>query len=246
MRVLALDTTSAPGSVALLDPHGQAHVSAPADPRPFGERLPGWLLDTLAHAGLSCSAIDLFVVGAGPGSLTGMRVGIATMQGLACATARPLVAVSALEARAQAALRHHAAHGCTRIAAWSDARRGEVFGQLFVARGDLTLDPLVPPHVGPALELVELFADAIAGETVVVAGDAAPGSEGLWTAGGARQIVTLGAEPLAGEMARLGVAAAAAGRATRPHAVRPIYVRRPDAVVARERAARAAAVDVSR
>lgn len=237
MRVLALDTTSAAGSAALLQPDGALRLSAPADTRPFGERLPAWLLELLREAGVAVGDIDLFVVGAGPGSLTGMRVGIATMQGLAMATGRPLVAVSALEALSHVAVEQPRT-GVTRIIAWSDARRGEVFAQLFARDDDARPEALSAPQVGPPAELASLFGPDLLDRSVAVVGDAAAGTEALWSAAGARSVATCPAAPLAGVMARIGAQRAAGGDPGRPHAVRPIYVRRPDAEVARERAAR--------
>ena len=69
--------------------------------RTHGERLPG----ELAALGAPFSSIDVFAVAIGPGSFTGLRIGIATMQGLALVDRRRVVGVSALEALAQLASR---------------------------------------------------------------------------------------------------------------------------------------------
>src|SRR6202163_4393674 len=97
MRVLALDTSGRAGSVALVE-DGRILLERQGDPtRTHGERLPG----ELAALGAAWSSIDVFAVAAGPGSFTGLRIGIATMQGLALVSGRRVVGVSALEAHAQ-------------------------------------------------------------------------------------------------------------------------------------------------
>src|SRR5438034_11168139 len=132
MYVLALDTTTREGSVALVDEHRVIEERRGDAARSHAERLPGELIAPADARGLSVSAIDLFAVAAGPGSFTGLRIGIATIQGLAVTTRRRIVAVSALEALAQSAAGE--APGLTAgtlVAAWMDARRHDVFAALY-------------------------------------------------------------------------------------------------------------------
>ena len=68
--------------------------------REQAERLPGELAALLERESVALQEIDCFAVATGPGSFTGLRVGIATMQGLAMATGRPLIGVSAFDALA--------------------------------------------------------------------------------------------------------------------------------------------------
>src|SRR5262245_6083629 len=125
MRVMALDTTSRAGSVALVDDGRIVEERTGDASRTHGERLPG----ELAALGVEWSSVDVFAVAAGPGSFTGLRIGIATIQGLALVNRRTAVGVSALEALAQLASRD-LAEGDT-IASWVDAQRGEVFSALY-------------------------------------------------------------------------------------------------------------------
>ena len=83
MVILALDTTTKAGSYALW--RGDALVEQrPGDAaRTHAERLPGDLADLLAAHGLTVKDVDLYAVASGPGSFTGLRVGVATIQGLA-------------------------------------------------------------------------------------------------------------------------------------------------------------------
>src|SRR5215470_18371308 len=147
MRVMALDSTSRAGSVALVEDGGVVEERAGDASRTHGERLPG----ELAALGVAWSSVDVFAVCAGPGSFTGLRIGIATVQGLALVNRRPVVGVSALEAVAQLASRD-LAEGDT-IAAWIDAQRGEVFAALY----RVAAQPLFTPE-----RLVELEEPSVA------------------------------------------------------------------------------------
>src|SRR5438477_3800391 len=139
MRVLALDTTTRAGSVALIeDDLGNLMVDERAGDgsRTHGERLPA----ELAQLGAPWPTIDVFAVASGPGSFTGLRIGIATMQGLALVTGRRIVGVSALEALAQ--LASTSLPSGARVASWIDAQRGEVFSALY----EVTGAPLFTPE----------------------------------------------------------------------------------------------------
>src|SRR5215471_5131201 len=147
MRVLALDSTTRSGSVALVE-NGLVIDEREGDPsRTHGERLPA----ELAQLGAAWPTVDIFAVASGPGSFTGLRIGIATMQGLALVTGARVAGVSALEALAQLASRD-VPEGSL-VASWVDAQRGEVFSALYRTTGA----PLYS-----AERLVQLEAPAVA------------------------------------------------------------------------------------
>ena len=98
MRVLALDTTTRAGSVALVEDDRIVDERGGDATRTHAERLPGEIVALVAAHGLGLADVDLFAVASGPGSFTGLRIGIATMQGLAFVCRRPVVGVPALEA----------------------------------------------------------------------------------------------------------------------------------------------------
>ena len=129
LRILAIDTTTRAGSTAVLDDH-QVLIELTGDAATtHGERLPAEVARTLAAAGVALDTVDLLAVVAGPGSFTGLRVGIASMQGLAFARGLKIVPVSALEAIARQAQR--GLSPARTIAPWVDAHRGEVFAALY-------------------------------------------------------------------------------------------------------------------
>ena len=129
MFVLALDTTSAAGSLALARDGRLVDEMTGDSSLTHGQRLPGELQTLLDRHGLTTGAVDRYAVAAGPGSFTGLRVGIATVQGLALAHGRRVVAISVLDALAEVAARlaDGDAHGPNMIAPWVDAKRGEIF-----------------------------------------------------------------------------------------------------------------------
>ena len=133
--LLAVETATAAPSVALW--RGDALLGErAADPgRATAEALLPALDALLADARVALAAVEGFAVSIGPGSFTGLRIGVATVKGLAFGTARPAVAVSTL-----AALARHAP-GPAPVAAVLDARRGEVYAAGFAAR---RAGPLAP------------------------------------------------------------------------------------------------------
>ena len=101
MVVLALDTTTPAGSCALAVDGSVGREEASDVSLPPATRLPLDLMTLLEHSGVALGAIDVFAVATGPGSFTGLRIGIATMQGLAFAAGKPLIGVSGLDALAR-------------------------------------------------------------------------------------------------------------------------------------------------
>jgi len=227
MLILALDTSSAAGSAALVR-DGRVVVERAGDAsRTHGERLPAELMAALDAAGVTLKDVDRLAVAVGPGSFTGLRVGIATIQGLAVARGTAVTPVSTFEA-----LAWHARGTADAIATWIDAHRGEVFATLFTRDGRTTIE--APSALSPTATL-DAWAPALA-----------PLSRVRWLGDGAvryRDIVDerMGSRAaidptpplLAGAIGL--IASADPDRAVRPHALVPLYVRRSDAELARDR-----------
>lgn len=200
--------------------------------RQHAERLPRDLNRVLDAAGVGLDEVELLAVGAGPGSFTGLRVGIAAVQGLASSRGLRVVPVSTLDALAAAAVRRGAAAGRL-VAAWIDGQRGEVFAALYAA-GDLV--PLVAASAAPPRQTIERWQAAIGGRPVHFSGDGAVRyRDDIDDLLGDRAEVCAEVPLLAATIA--GIAASDPARAVSPHAIAPIYVRRPDAELARERGA---------
>ena len=225
MLILALDTTSRAGSVALVHDARVVVEVAGDEAMAHGQRLPGALADACDLAGVPVGSIDLLAVAAGPGSFTGLRIGIATMQGLATALGIRIVPVSTLEAIAATG-----PDGSDRVAAWIDAHRGEVFAQVFERKPEGTT-PLADAMAGAP-------ADVLATQAAVLGAAAFRGDGAVRYQAEIRSVfpdARIGGPvpTLAGAIGT--IAARHQDRAVLPHAIVPIYVRRPDVEVARDR-----------
>lgn len=171
LRVLAIDTTSTQGSIALVDVSGVIEMVAMESPEGFGHVVFGEIDALLARHKMDVGDIDAFASASGPGSFTGVRIGLTAVKGLAEATGKPVMAISNLQALAW--------HGTAEYRATIiDARRGEIFGAVYssgleivrdevVIRLDAWLTELNRHFPGSAMEKVEFIAQGIAlGELV--------------------------------------------------------------------------------
>ena len=249
MVILALDTTTPKGSVALVR-HGELVTAVTGDAtRTHGERLPGDLIALLDSQSLRLSDVDGFAVCSGPGSFTGLRVGLATIQALALVNNRSVVPVPTLEALAWAALWHTGdAPRRHLVGAWMNAHRGEVFAALYHCPPDLDdrpdhtrwrpLDVALPPTVGRPDAIAEQLHEHSSGADtpMTVIGDAVEATRDILDAvlGPSTQLVT-DVPPLAAVAGRIAHTIFEDQGAIIPHAVHPVYVRRPDAELARDR-----------
>ena len=130
MRVLGIETATGQGGVAVVGPEGLLAEVTLSVTAGYGERLLPALERILAEAGLSPDQLDGYAISIGPGSFTGLRIGLATVKGLALATGKPLAAVPTLEALA-ATLPFCPHPVCPLL----DARKGEVYCALFALEG---------------------------------------------------------------------------------------------------------------
>ena len=244
MRLLALDTTTRLASAALVDDDRTIGVWSSDLARAHAEQLPRGLIEMVTGSdrwgqGGTFDSIDVFAVAVGPGSFTGLRIGIATIQGLAFVGGKRIVPVSVLEALAvaggTATASRRAATNDLLVAAWMDAHRREVFSALYRCQvGDAHARPAMPaiidaPAVGDPLAVLTRWQERGLHADIYV-GDGAFLYRDLLAAGA----VVISAPPLAETIAQLALPKARAGETVDPAAVQPLYVRRPDAEVARD------------
>jgi tRNA threonylcarbamoyladenosine biosynthesis protein TsaB len=152
VRLLAIDTALAACSVAVFDSDANrilAHQSLPMT-RGHAEALMPLVERVMADAGTGFAGIDRVAVTTGPGSFTGLRVGIAAARGIALATEKPAIGVTTLSAYAAPYL----TEGRFPIIAAIDARHDHVYFQVFAAGGR----PRGEPRLAPLHEAAEAAA----------------------------------------------------------------------------------------
>jgi tRNA threonylcarbamoyladenosine biosynthesis protein TsaB len=157
VRILAIETSSPCGSVALLDDGKLVVELEHEQPNAHAERILPLVEHVLASAGFDRTSLDRVAVGIGPGSFTGLRVGIALAEGLALGLDIPIVGVASLRAMAAAA---PTAETRIRIPVL-DARRNEVFVAAYGAEGEEKLAPCALAVSGAGARLADLGSEAI-------------------------------------------------------------------------------------
>jgi tRNA threonylcarbamoyl adenosine modification protein YeaZ len=231
MMILALETATRAGSLAILGP-GRIHAAAGGTSLTHSVRLPKELFDFLESNGLTLSDIDRLAVVSGPGSFTGLRIGLATIQGISLTSGVPVIPVPTLDAMVTAWRDANSGLSC-RVVTCLDGARNDMFFAVFDCDHSGEPRTVLEAAVATAEECAVRISALDAALPLIVVGD-----------GGIRyREVLQSAWPRATfdetlpNMA-LGAALFASSRESEsvaPHALRPLYVRRPDAELARER-----------
>lgn len=220
MISLALDTATLTGSVAVLrDDLALAELSARVRAT-HSEQLLVLVEEALARAGVSLDEVERLAVGVGPGSFTGVRIGLATAKGLALSTGAPLVGVSSLAALAASL----ALHGGP-VLACLDARRDEVYAEGF-GEGLATVMPAL--HASP--ESVGARALSALAGVITVVGDLDDALRGRLASSAPERFVFV-TRALATPLARFVSVAASARGVVDDGSLEPIYLRGSDAKV---------------
>lgn len=230
MKILAFETATEACSVALWIDGNVCERHAIA-PRQHAQLVLGWADALLADAGIARSALDAIAVGRGPGAFTGVRLAIATAQGIAMALDIPVVPVSTLAVLAQGA----AADCASPIIAAIDARMGEVYLGRFERGTDGLVLACTAEWLGsPLAAECRLAVGCGIGSGFAAADGALIARLGLSLAS-----VDAGALPHAGDCARLAAAALAHGEGISAERLEPAYLRNQVALtLAQQHAAR--------
>lgn len=218
MKILALDTSGDACSVALYDAAASAVLAEEHLPieRGHAEILFAQIARVTQAGATALKSVDRFAVTIGPGTFTGVRIGLAAARGLALAAQRPLIGIGSLEAVARGA---EAPPGALIVAAF-DARRGELYVQAFRGEAPIT-QPMATTPQDAANTLMRLEPNA----PLFAIGSGAELLRATLGQQGARVEVASGeALPRASVLARI-----AARREPTNQPVMPLYLRAPDA-----------------
>lgn len=240
-HLVVLHTSDARGVVGVA--HGGHVVCEPLDRHgQHATSLLGALERALQRSGLALQALDGVVVTLGPGSFTGIRIGLATAQGLAAARECSLWACDSLLAEAAAALRDAppspVASGTRTaerapLAVAQDARRGEVYAALYDGSGRVPRSLLPPFCAEPRAAAQRLLSVSPAQSCEALGSAATLVAESLGT--GSTIMVRARPDGLAVVEALVTLARAGACRQVEAHRLEPIYLRKSDAEIKRER-----------
>jgi tRNA threonylcarbamoyladenosine biosynthesis protein TsaB len=214
VRILAVDTTTARGSVALADGDDVlAEVRFTSTDRHSTHALPA--VDfLLKSAGWDTAAPDAYAVTTGPGSFTGLRIGLSTVQGLALASGRPCLGISSLDVLASRIV-----GSADWLVALVDARRDQIYGGFYDRSGK--------PRGLPRVDSLESLLRDVPQATAFV-GDAAARHRGEIEAHAPGALFPRRGPFLAGALARLASARFAAGATGSAEELRPLYLRGAD------------------
>ena len=217
LKILAVDTATEACSAALLM-GAQVFARYEEAPRDHTRKILPMVQSLLDEAGITLADLDAIAFGRGPGSFTGVRIGIGVAQGLALGAEKPLIGVSTLAAMAQGAWRRD---GARQVLAAIDARMNEVYFGRFEIREGL---------MAPVQEECVIDPQVLAAEPTL-AGRWHTIGTGFATYGDVLQLATeqvpasVPALPMAEDMLPLARAAWLAGEAVAVEAATPVYLR---------------------
>lgn len=156
MKILALDTSTKSISTAVSDDLILLSEITVINEKTHSVKAMDLIQKVLALSGLEIKDLDGFAVCLGPGTFTGLRIGISVIQGMGAATGKPIIGVSSLETLA----RQVSGPGVNLICPLVDARRGEVYGSLYRNRAG-ALDPLTHEQVAKPLRILRRVSEPV-------------------------------------------------------------------------------------
>jgi len=228
VNYLALDASTEACSVALqLD--GKVSSSYELCPQSHSLRLLPMIDDLLKEAGIELSDVDGLIFGQGPGSFTGVRIGVGVAQGLAFSANLPVVGVSSLQAMAQEA---YIKHGQKQVIAAIDARMSEVYNGFYILDEENIMQVQQDEAVTPPEHLAEQLSDLVTEPFYAVGTGWDAYSEKLSEKSGEQLSALKSNEgtpdilfPSAEAMLAIGVAKLEQGQGVSAEEAQPVYVR---------------------
>ena len=223
MKILAFDTALNACSVAIADDSQILAHAHEKRRRGHAEALLPMIEAEMKKAGLTYNDLDLIAVTVGPGTFTGLRIGLAAARGIAIAAKIPIIGITTLEALA-AAVPLAVTKGRPVIAT-ADARRGEIYMQAFARKEE---DEIIVPLTSPVAVKTQKAIASLDIEAAVLVGSGATLLKELPDFdSGKNEILNLSDDPDAIDLIRIAAARGIPAVDTPPPA--PLYLRAPDA-----------------
>ena len=227
MLILGIETSTKTGSVAIVSNDGVIAQYSLNIEVTHSERLMSTVDRVLKDTGLAIADFGGFAVAIGPGSFTGLRIGLSTVKGLAFATGKPVAAVPTLQA-----LAWNLPYAAYPVCPMLDARKNEVYAALYIFDGTV-LEQVMPEMTIPIRGLAEKMS-----RKTLFTGEAAHlyRQEIEQHFGNTALFAPLSAAlPSAATVAEVGLDMIKNGKQTDPDSLTPLYIRRPEAEVAWEK-----------
>jgi len=179
-KILLIDTSTSLCSAALCEDGEITASRCSGEGRSHASLCAPFVKEVLEERGLQASDCDAVCVSMGPGSYTGLRVGVSTAKGMCFGAGIPLLAVSTLDVLVAMALKNGSAEGCRYIVPMIDARRMEVYSAVYDSEGKRLTE------IEPAVVGAESFAKELSEGAVLFIGDGADKCREVLTSSNAR------------------------------------------------------------
>jgi len=227
MRILGIETSTKTGSVAVVTEQGVVAQYTLNIEVTHSERLMSTVDRVLKDTGLTIADLDGFAVAIGPGSFTGLRIGLATVKGLAFSTNKPVAAVPTLQA-----LAWNLPFATYPICPMLDARKNEVYAGLYKFEGTNLMQMLAERTI-----LIKELGVHLPGAILFTGEGSHLYREQIVQQFGARAVFAPRSAivPSAAAVAEIGMNMIQTGTQPDPDGLIPLYIRRPEAEVAWEK-----------
>ena len=229
MKILAIDTSTMLGGIAIMDESLLIAESRLNVRSTHSERLVTEIEHCLKQSGIKISDIDLFAVATGPGSFTGLRIGLSTVKGFSYATGKPIVSVPTLEA-----LAWNFPYSKYPVCTMLDARKKEVYAALFRWEEGENLIRLINETSAKPEEFARDALRVTHDDKFIFAGEgAALYRDKIIEVMGEKAIFASPEKtvPSPANVAVLGLKKAKAGEFSEPISLTPMYIRKSEAEV---------------
>ncbi|MCK9420639.1 MAG: tRNA (adenosine(37)-N6)-threonylcarbamoyltransferase complex dimerization subunit type 1 TsaB [Nitrospirae bacterium] len=229
MYILGIETSTTTGSVAVISEDGVVAQYSLNIEVTHSERLMSTVDRVLKDTGLTMADMDGYAVAIGPGSFTGLRIGLAAVKGLALVSGKPIAAVPTLKA-----LAWNLPYASYPVCPMLDARKNEVYAATYWFEGTTLVHGMAE-----AVLSLSLLSERISGKTIFTGEASHLFRKEIVSMFGERALFAPRAAilPSAAIVAEIGLDMIRSGKQADPDNLTPMYIRRPEAEVAWEKKA---------